>query len=107
MFLVEKGSQLLLIMQEYLRPQPSLTVTRDMQISISMSIKKISDATCKKYTTSEQMSCIVDKIQQKIMGIEVSCLPFQYRNVFPKLYLAYPQCKNDFELAMFNKSFYV
>ena len=104
-FLLEKGSQLFLIMQEFIRPQPFLTVTHDTQISMSMSIKKISDARCQKISASEQISCSLDKVQNKIKKKHFACLPFQYRTVFPKLYLEYPQCKKG--LASSINSFHV
>ena len=96
LFLLEKGSELLLIMQEFLFPQPILTVTHDSQISLSMSVRKISDARCQKITASDQMRCSQDKVESKIREKEFPCLPFQYKSVFPKLYSEYQQCKKEF-----------
>ena len=96
LFLLEKGSELLLIMQEFLRVQPTLTVTHETQISLALSVRKISDARCQKITASDQMRCSQDKIEGKIRERKFPCLPFQYKSVFPKLYSEYQQCKNEF-----------
>ena len=84
-----------MIIQEFLRPQPSLTVTHDTFIYMSMSIKKIADKRCKKMAASEQMSCSQDEIQDKIKKTDFACLPFQYKTIFPKLYLEYQECKEN------------
>ena len=98
-FLLERGTELSLITQNFIHPQPSLTVTHDTQIFLSKTINKISETTCQKITPSERMDCVIEKIQTKILKTGISCLPFQFNNVFSKLYYKFPKCTNNSTLA--------
>ena len=98
-FLLEPGTELSLISQSFIQPQPSLTITHDTQIFLSKTISKISEGNCEKTTSSKKMACVIEKIQAQIQTTGISCLPFQYSIVFPKLYSMFPPCKNDSALA--------
>ena len=98
-FLLERGTMLSLISQIFIQPQPTFTVTHVTQIFLSKTISKISEATCQKITTPERMDCVIENIQTQVLKTEISCLPFQYSNVFPSLYSKFPQCTNDSALA--------
>ena len=98
-FLLERGTMLSLISQSLIQPQPTFTVTHDTQIFLSKTINKISEENCHKITNSERMDCVIEKIQKNISATGISCLPFQYSSVFPKLYSKFPRCINDSVLA--------
>ena len=98
-FLLEEGTQLSLISQNFIQPQPTFTVTHDAQIFLSKTVSKISETTCQDITSSERMECVVDNIQTTILQTGISCLPFQFNNVFPKLYSKFSPCTNDSALA--------
>ena len=99
-FLLERGTELSLISQTFIQPQPTLTVTHDTQLFLTYSlIRKSADKICQKITASERMKCVIEKIQSKILTTGITCLPFQFNDVFPILYQKYPQCKNDSALA--------
>ena len=98
-FLLERGTELSLISQNFIQPQPTLTVTHDTQIFLSKTISKISEETCQKIPTSKRMECVIGKIQTDILRTGITCLPFHFSGVFPKLHSKFPQCKNDSALA--------
>lgn len=99
-FLLEKGSELQLITQEFMRPQPSFTVTHGTQIFMSMSISKTSNKTCHNITSSEQMDCIIDKLYKRIQENNVSCLPPQVFYLLNELDSEFTLCDNGTESAM-------
>ena len=99
-FLLEKGTKLSLITQEFLRPQPSLTLTRTTQLFMSLTITKTSNSTCQKITASEQMDCIVKRLGKVIIEENVSCLPLQVHTIFDEVFFDLPLCQNDIESAM-------
>ena len=98
MFLLENGSKLSLITQEFIRSQPSFTVTHDTQIFMSMSLTKISNSTCQKITAAEEMNCVIDKAHKIILESNISCVPIHLYNIFNVLE-RFPLCKNDVESA--------
>ena len=98
-FLLEKGSKLSLVTQEFLtRPQPSFTLDHSTQLFISFTITKISNKNCQKITASQQMKCIVEKLGKAIQK-EVSCLPPQVYTILNELDFEMPLCKNDTDSA--------
>ena len=99
-FLLEKGTKLSLITQEFLRQQPSLTITHTTQLFMSLTITKISDTTCQKITASEQMKCLVDKLGKMLTEENVSCLPLQVYAIFDDMDTRLPLCQNDSNSAM-------
>ena len=100
-FVLEKGSKLSLITQEFVRSQPSLTITHTTQLFISLTITKISDDTCQKITADQQMECYIDKLQNRIIEEEaISCLPLQIYNIFDESALDLPLCQNNTNSAM-------
>ena len=98
-FLLERGTELSLITQSFTQPQPTLTVTHDTQIFLSKTIKKVSERACQKITPSKRTECVIEKVKTQILKTEISCLPFQFSNVFPKLYYKFPECNNNSTLA--------
>ena len=101
-FLLEKGSKLSLITQEFvLRPQPSFTITHTTQLFISLTITKISDDNCQRITTPQQMECYINKLRMRIIEEEdISCLPPQIYNIFYESDLDLPLCQNNTNSAM-------
>ena len=98
-FLLEKGSKLSLVTQEFLtRPQPSFTLDHSTQLFISFTITKISNENCQKITASQQMKCIVEKLGKAIQK-EVSCLPPQVYTILNEVDFEMPLCKNDTDSA--------
>ena len=98
-FVLEPGTKLSLITQRFMEPQPALTITQNSQIFLSKTISKISEPTCQTTSTSRRMECVIDKIQSVISTTGISCLPFQFSNVFPILFSKFPPCKNDSTLS--------
>ena len=104
-FLLERGTKLTLISQSYnlIQHQPSLTLTRhDTLLYVSKTVRKILDETCQNILSYEAMDCIIDIVEEKIMSQGNFCLPFQYKNVFAKLNLVFPQCIDDLTLSSTN-----
>ena len=99
-FLLERGTTLSLISQSIIQPQPAVTVAKDTQLFISQTIVKTSDNTCHKITTSERMNCIIDRIEEHLLSKGISCLPFNYYKMLPKLHSNFSQCKEDSILAV-------
>ena len=98
-FLLERGTELSLITQSFIKPQPKLTVTRDTQIFLDMGILKVSNPECQHITASERMNCVINRTQAALLKRDISCLPFQFSNVLHKLYSKFPPCTNDSTLA--------
>ena len=98
-FLLEDGEDFSLVTQLFVKIQPTLTITSDTLIYISTSIKKISSDNCKHVTASELSQCIMEKVQQNVKTLNLSCLPFQVHKMFPELHATYAQCENE-EVAM-------
>ena len=101
-FLLGRGTKLSLISQSFIQPQPTLTVTHDSQLFISKTISKTSKKTCQEISISEKMDCITDKIEAKLLSGGLSCIPFYYYDVFPKLHSTFSQCKDDSVVEAFN-----
>ena len=99
-FLLERGTKLSLMSQSIIQPQPALTVAKDTQIFISKTIVKTSEKTCLNINISEKMNCIIDNIEEHILSQGISCLPFNYYKMFPKLHSNFSQCKDDSILAV-------
>ena len=100
MFLLGRGTELSLITQSIIQPQPTTTITHDTQLFLSKTIAKTSEQNCEDITISEKMDCIIDKIEEDLMSKNISCLPFHYYNVFRKLPSEVNQCKDDSDLVM-------
>ena len=101
-FLFERGTKLSLVSQVIMQPQPSFTLKHDTQLLISKTIRKTSEAMCQNILASERMTCIRDKVEDKIVSTELSCLPFQYTNVFSTLNSRFPSCKDNPDLSSKN-----
>ena len=101
-FLLERGTKLSLVSQVIMQPQPSFTLKHDTQLFISKTIRKTSEAMCQNILASERMTCIRDKVEDRIVFTELSCLPFQYTNVFSTLNSRFPPCKDDPDLSSKN-----
>ena len=99
-FLLGRGTELSLIAQSIIQPQPMITVAKNTQLFISKTIAKTSDKTCQDITISEKIDCITDKIKESLLSRGMSCLPFVYYNVFPKLHSELSKCKDDSVLAI-------
>ena len=98
-FLLEDGDEFSLVTQIFLKIQPTLTVTADTLIYISISMKKISSHNCKHVTARELSQCIMEKLQQNMTSLKLSCLPFQVYKMFPALHAKYAECEDE-EVAM-------
>ena len=98
-FLLEDGEDFSLVTQLFVKIQPTLTVTSDTLIYISTTIKKTSSDNCKHVTASKLSQCIMEKVQQNVKTLNLSCLPFQVHKIFPELHATYAQCENE-EVAM-------
>ena len=96
-FLLEQGTQLSLISQNFFQPQPSLTVTHDTTLFLSKTIEKTSDDTCQKVSMKEKLDCMIEKLPEKLMSVGKSCLPFYYYNVLPTLHSHFSICNDDQE----------
>ena len=101
-YLLEKGTKLSLISQVITQPQPSFTLQYDTQLLISKTIQKTSEAKCQDISASQRMKCMLDQVENKIMSTELSCLPFQYKDVFTSLYSKFPPCKDDEDVSTKN-----
>ena len=100
-FVLEKGSKLSLITQEFVRSQPSLTITHTTQLFISLTITKISDDICQKITAAQQMECYINILHNRIIEEDaISCLPLQIYNIFNESALDLPLCQNNSDSAM-------
>ena len=94
-FLLGPGTKLSLISQSIIQPQPTLTVAHDSAVFISKTVVKTTNQTCQKISISEKLDCIIDKIQETLPSMGISCLPFYYYDTFPKLHSEISQCKDD------------
>ena len=101
-FLLDRGIMLSLISQSFIQPQPTLTVSHDTQLFISKTIAKTSEKTCQDISIADKMNCIIDRIQDNLMSEGISCLPFYYYGVFPKLHSEFSHCKDDSDTEAFH-----
>ena len=103
-FLLEYGTKLCLISQSIINPQPTLKVTHDTQLFMTKTIAKTLDKTCQDIAISDQMDCIMNKIEKDLISKGIPCLPLYYWNAFPRLHGELLQCKDDSALATYNVS---
>ena len=78
-----------------LHPQPSFTLKHDAQMLISKTVKKNSDIKCQNASASDLMTCILDNVEDQILGTELPCMPFQYKDVFTTMKSKFPPCQDD------------
>ena len=95
-FLIRPGTKLSVITQQIIDPQPTLRVTHDTQVFISKTISVTTQKTCQYITISEEMDCIINKIEENLLSRGIPCLPFLYHNVFPRLLKNLSYCSDDF-----------
>ena len=67
------------------------------ELFISKTIEKTSDNTCQKVSMKEKMDCMIRKLQQKLVSEGISCVPFYYYDIFPKLRSPFSYCNDDSE----------
>ena len=94
-FLNEQGTKMSIVSGVPLHPKPSFTLKHDVQMLISKTVKKNSDTKCQNASASELMTCILANVEDKILGTELPCMPFQYKDVFTTLKSKFPPCKDD------------
>ena len=80
MFILEDGTEYQLVTQNFIRLQPTLTMTSDMVATLSMAVLKIADESCEDITAKIMSKCIIAKIEEAIPPLGISCLPFQFHS---------------------------
>ena len=96
-FLLERGTKLSLISQSFIQSQPTLRVDHDTQLFISKTISKTSSKICQDISIAEKMDCIIKNLQEKLVSQGISCVPFYYYDIFPKLRSPFSYCNDDSE----------
>ena len=94
-FILEDGTEYQLVTQNFVRLQPTLTMTSDMVATLSMAILKIADKNCEDVTAKVISKCIIAKIEEAVPPLKLSCLPYIFHNLFSGLQEEYPICKNE------------
>ena len=94
-FILEDGTEYQLVTQNFVRLQPTLTMTSDMVATLSMAILKIADKKCEDVTAKVLSKCIIAKIEEAVPPLKLSCLPYIFYNLFSGLQEEYPICKNE------------
>ena len=102
-FLLEDGEEFYLVTQVFTNVQPSLIVASDTLIYLYNTITKISNQDCEPITAAQLEQCIMEKVEDKIPSLNISCLPFQVQSLFPALLDLYPQCENETEAVEYYK----
>ena len=67
---------------------------------MSLTVTKVSNNTCYKRTSSEEMQCLKDKLINLILNESVSCLPLQVYSIFDGKEFDMPLCQNDIDSAL-------
>ena len=98
-FILEDGSEYQLVTQNFLRLQPTLTMTSDAVATLSLTMRKIANKNCKDISAKILSKCIIAKIEEALPPLKMSCLPYQFHNLFSGLQAEYPLCTNE-SLAM-------
>ena len=98
-FILEDGTEYQLVTQNFIRLQPTLTMTSDMVATLSMAVLKIADESCEDITAKIMSKCIIAKIEEAIPPLGISCLPFQFHSLFSGLHSEYPLCTDESEAA--------
>ena len=98
-FILEDGSEYQLVTQNFLRLQPTLTMTSDAVATLSLTMRKIANKNCKDISAKILSKCIIAKIEEALPSLKMSCLPYQFHNLFSGLQAEYPLCTNE-SLAM-------
>ena len=94
-FILEDGTEYQLVTQNFLKLQPTLVVSSDSVVTLSLAVLKISDATCEDVSARDLSNCIIAKIQERIQSLGISCLPYQFHSLFSGLQREYPLCTNE------------
>ena len=79
--------------------QPTLTMTSDAVATLSLTMRKIANKNCKDISAKFLSKCIIAKIEEALPPLKMSCLPYQFHNLFSGLQAEYPLCTNE-SLAM-------
>ena len=93
-FLLEDGEASSLVVQYFVSPPPSLIVASDTIISLHNTITRI-DQDCEQITSAQLQQCIMERIEDKIQSLNMSCLPFQVHYMFPAMHKLYQHCENE------------
>lgn len=98
-FILEDGTEYKLVTQNFIRLQPTLTMTSDMVATLSLAILKIADKNCKDISAKMVSKCIIAKIEESVPPLGITCLPFQFHALFSGLHGEYPLCTDESEAA--------
>ena len=96
-FILEDGTEYELVTQNFLRLQPTLTMTSDTVATLSMTILKIADKNCQDVSAKILSKCIIAKTEDAVPPLDITCLPFQFHWLFLGLHGEYPLCTNESE----------
>ena len=102
-FLLEDGEKLSLVTQVFVNAKPSLTVASDTLIYLSNKVTRVSSPDCQPISAAQLQQCILERVKEKIPSMNISCLPFQVKSLFPTLHDLYPQCENETEGVKYYK----
>ena len=94
-FILEDGTEYQLVTQNFLKLQPTLAVSSDTVVTLSMAVLKISDDTCEDVSARDLSNCIIAKIQERVPSLGISCLPYQFHSLFLGLQQEYSLCTNE------------
>ena len=98
-FLLEDGTELELVTQNFVRLQPTITMTSDVVVTLSMAILKIADNTCKDISAKTLSKCIIAKMEESLPPQGINCLPFPFHGLFSGWQKEYPLCTDESEAA--------
>lgn len=97
-FILEDGDDFSLVNQVFRNANPSLIVTSDTLILLSLTITRISSSQgCEPITARQLQQCIMERVKGNITSLNILCLPFIVQGLFPDLQATYPQCENETE----------